>query len=418
MLRFIKKLIPKRVFDTLSPVYHRLMVFFAALVYQFPSQKIFVVGVTGTKGKTTVLEIINAILEEAGHKTALVSTLRFKIGDESSRNKLKMTMPGRFFLQRFLRKAVRKKCGYVLMEMTSEGVLQSRHKFIELDAMIFTNLSPEHIESHGSFEKYRDAKLDFFRSLERSKKKKKFTIINNDDKNASYFLNFKSGEVRKYSINNLESYKLGENGIDFVIDGIKFHSKLLGEFNLYNILAAISFVCSQGIEWDVVKEALEKFPGISGRVEFINEGQSFKIVVDYAHTPDSLEKLYELFEGSRKICVLGAAGGGRDKWKRKELGKIAGQNCGEIILTNEDPYDENLMTIIKDVAKGIQSPFKYKIIPDRREAIYEALKIAKKNDVVLVTGKGTDPYIMGPNGTKIEWDDGRVIREELKKIKK
>lgn len=427
ILIFIKKIIPKRVFVALSPVYHRWTVFLAALRYGFPSRKIFVLGVTGTKGKTTVLEIVNAILEEAGHKTAIISTLRFKLGDKSVRNKLKMTMPGRFFIQEFLRKAVGKKCDYVLMEMTSQGEMQFRHKFIELDAMIFTNLSPEHIESHGSFSEYKKAKLNFFRVLEKSSKPNKVSVVNVDDENAKDFLCFKVNNAWMYGLGGLydgkEEFKISdvdikESGIGFAISGINFESKLLGEFNLYNILAAVAFARSQNIDWDIIKNAFGKFTGVPGRVEFIEGGQNFKVVVDYAHTPDSLEKLYKLFENSRKICVLGAAGGGRDKWKREEMGKIAGANCDEIILTNEDPYDENPMNIIKDIAKGIESPFKYKIIPERREAIVEALKIAQKDDVVLIAGKGTDPYIMGPNGTKIEWDDGRVVKQELGRYKK
>ncbi|MFC1625263.1 Mur ligase family protein [Patescibacteria group bacterium] len=392
------------------------MAFFAALVYRFPSRKIFVVGITGTKGKTSVVEIINAILQEAGYKTALISTLRFKLGNASFKNKLKMTMPGRFFVQKFLSQAVKRDCRYVLLEMTSQAVLQFRHKFIELDAMIFTNLAPEHIESHGSFEKYREAKLEFFKALKKSKKKQKITIINGDDKNAEHFLRFKSGESRVYGLKDC-NYKLTNYGVDFEFGNQFFSSKLMGEFNVYNILAAMTFVRSQAVDWKTIKDALRKFTGIPGRVEFINENQDFKIVVDYAHTPESLEKLYKIFQASRKICVLGAAGGGRDKWKRSEMGKVASNNCDEIILTNEDPYDENPKEIINDVAKGIQSPFKYKMILNRRDAIHEALKMAQPGDTVLITGKGTDPYIMGSKGVKIKWDDREVVREELKKLR-
>ncbi len=429
ILNFIKQFIPKKIFKFFQPVYHWSLSFFSALLYWFPSKKVFVIGVTGTKGKTSVLEIINAILEEAGYKTALASTLRFKVGKESKRNKEKMTMPGRFFLQRFLKRAVKEKCQYALMEMTSQGVLQHRHKFVHPDAMIFTNLSPEHIESHGSFENYKEAKKQLFKTLEKSIKRKKVIVVNGDDENAKEFLNFKANEKWIYGLNfsdknfkhtnNLQAVnqKFGKFGTDFVVEGKEFYSRLLGEFNLYNILAAISFARSQAVGWEDIKRALEKFSGISGRVEFIDEGQDFKVVVDYAHTPDSLEKLYQVFQNSKRICVLGAAGGGRDKWKRAEMGKIASAYCDEIILTNEDPYDESPKAIISDISKGIKSPFKYKIMLDRREAIAEALKMAKTGDTVLITGKGTDPYIMGPKGTKKEWDDREVAREELTKFK-
>ncbi|PJE73227.1 MAG: hypothetical protein COV00_00925 [Candidatus Tagabacteria bacterium CG10_big_fil_rev_8_21_14_0_10_40_13] len=430
ILNFFRRLIPGKIFRFFQPFYHWLLSFTAVLVYRFPSRKIFIVGVTGTKGKTSVLEIINAILEKAEYKTALVSTLRFKVARETERNELKMTMPGRFFLQKFLRRAVREKCQYALLEMTSQGTLQSRHRFIKPDAMIFTNLAPEHLESHGGFEKYKKAKLHIFKTLEKSNKKRKIIIVNADDKNAKDFLNFDVDEKwvyglkkdfeKKEGVNELRitNYELRTEGSHFEIGDKKFTSRLLGEFNLYNILAAVAFARSQAIDWESIRSAIEKFRGIPGRVEFIEEGQDFKVVVDYAHTPDSLQKLYDVFQSSRRICVLGAAGGGRDRWKREELGKIAAANCDDIILTNEDPYDENPKEIIGQISKGISSPFKYKIILNRREAIAEALRIAKAGDAVLITGKGTDPYIMGPKGTKIKWDEGEVVREELGKIKK
>lgn len=173
LLRFGKKIIPKKLFRMGQPIYHWLLAFAAALIYRFPSRKIFVLGIVGTKGKTSTVEIINAILEEAGYKTALSSSLRFKVGKSSEENRFKMTMPGRFFAQKFLRRAVGEKCQYAILELTSEGAAQYRHKFIQSDALIFTNLSPEHIESHGSFEKYRKAKLKFFKALEKSPKKTK-----------------------------------------------------------------------------------------------------------------------------------------------------------------------------------------------------------------------------------------------------
>lgn len=421
-LSFVKRVIPKKIFKFFQPFYHWLLSFLAALVYFFPSRRIFVVGVTGTKGKTSVLEIISAIFAEAGYTTALMSTLRFKIGEESERNELKMTMPGRFFVQRFLRRAVIKKCQYAFLEMTSQGVLQSRHKFINTDAMIFTNLAPEHIESHGSFEKYKKDKIKLFEAVAKSSKKRKIIIANGDDENSDDFLDFEVEEKLRYGLKDSHldirptEYKITQEGIEFEIEGNAFVSFLKGEFNLYNILAAIALARSQAIGWGDIKKAIEKFRGIPGRVEFINAGQNFQIVVDYAHTPDSLQKLYEIFQASRRICVLGAAGGGRDRWKRKELGAIAAANCDDIILTNEDPYDESPKEIVQDIASGITSPFKFKIILDRREAIAEALKIAKIGDTVLVTGKGTDPWIMGPKGTKIKWDDGDVVREEFGKI--
>lgn len=414
-LRIARKIIPIRIFKSAQPTYHFLLAFFSALIYRFPSRKIFVLGITGTKGKTSTLEIVNAILEKAGYKTALSSTLRFKVGDKSENNLMKMTMPGRFFTQKFLRSAVKEKCQYVLLEITSEGARQFRHKFIALDALIFTNLTKEHIESHGSFEAYRDAKVKIAKALESSKKRRRIIIANSDDENASHFLNINVPEKVSYGIKDAEPFTLKKNGIDFTFKGEKISTYLSGGFNLYNILAASTFAFAQSVGLETIKKAVEEFKGTPGRMEDVDEGQDFTVVVDYAHTTDSLEKVYEVFQNSSKICVLGSTGGGRDKWKRPELGRIADNYCHHIILTNEDPYDEDPKKIVEDVAKGIKRPV-YEIIMDRREAIRKALSLAKTGDTVIITGKGTDPYIMGPNGTKLEWSDSRIAREELSGI--
>ncbi len=412
ILRTIEKIIPKKLYTWGQPIYHWKLAFLSALFYGFPSRKIKVIGVTGTKGKSSTTEIINIILEEAGYKTAVSNTIRFKVGDESTDNLYKMSMPGRFFVQRFIRRAVNAKCDFVTLEMTSQGTLQFRHKFIDLDTFVFTNLSPEHIESHGSYENYRDAKVKIACEMIHSKKPNRTIIANGDDKEAEKFLACESDKKITYSLKDAEPYKILQEGIDFTLSGKAVHSPLSGQFNLYNLLAAISTTRNFGVSDDIIIRAIEKFSGIKGRVEKVEAGQDFTVIVDYAHTTDSLEKLYQVFDKSRNICVLGGTGGGRDTWKRKEMGRIADMYCDEIILTNEDPYDEDPNKIVADVAEGIkdQTPT---IIMDRREAIREAIARAKTGDSILITGKGTDPYIMGPNGTKTPWSDSKVAREEL-----
>jgi len=293
--------------------------------------------------------------------------------------------------------------------------LQFRHKFIQSDALIFTNLSPEHIESHGSYKNYRDAKLEYVKALEKSNKKRKILVVNKDDKEAPFFLKNNIKEKYEYSLKDAEPYTLTKQGLTMTFKEVEIKSYLSGKFNIYNILAAVTFAKTQSISTNTIKKALEKFEGIRGRVERIREGQDFTIVVDYAHTADSLEKLYEAFPDSKRICVLGNTGGGRDKWKRPIMAEIADKYCSYIILTNEDPYDENPQQILEDMTKGIQNT-EYEIIMDRREAINKSLSKAKTGDTVLITGKGTDPYIMGPNNSKLEWDDANIVREELKKI--
>jgi len=415
ILRTIKKIIPRNIFRAFQPAYHYCFAVLAVLVYRFPSRKIKVVAVTGTKGKTSTAEIVNAILEEAGYRTALAGTLRFKIGDEEERNLYKMTIPGRFFVQRFLRRAVRTKCDWVIIEMTSEGARQFRHKFIDFDALVFTNLSPEHIESHGSFENYKDAKLSIARSLAGSRKRPRIIIANTDNEYAREFLAVDADTKTTYSIKDAEPYKLEKDSITFNFMGEPITSRLSGVFNLSNILAGIAFARAINITPEVIRRAIEKFHGIRGRVERVNGGQDFDVVVDYAHTTDSLEKVYEVFQNSRKICVLGGTGGGRDSWKRPRMGAIAGAYCDEIILTNEDPYDEDPQKIVSEIMAGIEDG-QAEIIMDRREAIATALKKAQTGDAVIITGKGTDPYIMGANGAKTPWDDATVAREELTKL--
>ncbi|NQV87962.1 MAG: UDP-N-acetylmuramyl-tripeptide synthetase [Parcubacteria group bacterium] len=427
MLAILKKIIPKKLFNALLPIYHYKLALLGAILYRFPSRQIKIVAITGTKGKTSTAEFVNAILEKAGHKTALASTLRFKIGDDSRNNVYKMTMPGRFVMQKFLRQAVSAGCKYAVIEMTSQGVVQFRHKFIYLDTLIVTNISPEHIESHGSYEKYLEAKLQIAKSLEKSSKKGKIIVVNEDDKEADKFLAITGVEKHKYNLKDAEPFTIKENGVDFTFDETKISSPLLGIFNIYNMLAAATFAKTQNISTQTIKEALDGLDEIRGRMQKIEEGQNFKVFVDYAHTIDSLEKAYNAVSNTERICVLGNTGGGRDKWKRVEMAKIADKYCSQIILTNEDPYDEDPHTIVDEMEKGIINK-PYEIIMDRREAISTALQKAQdfvtsnnsenKKITVFITGKGTDPYIMGPKGSKLPWSDAEVAREELEKILK
>ncbi|HBM46180.1 MAG: UDP-N-acetylmuramoyl-L-alanyl-D-glutamate-2,6-diaminopimelate ligase [Parcubacteria group bacterium GW2011_GWF2_38_76] len=429
-LNKIKSIIPRSAFDKLVPIYHFLLSLTGNIVYSKPSREIFVIGITGTKGKSSTAEILNAILEEAGYKTAILSTVRFKIGNESRPNMLKMTMPGRFFVQKFLRDAVIKKCDYAIIEMTSEGAKNYRHRFVDMNALIFTNISPEHIESHGSFEKYLGAKLQIAKRLEHSQKSSKIIIANKDDEKAEKFMAINVPNKITYSIKEAEPFTLAKEGSVINLFGTRVQTYLPGEFNIYNILAAAKFAQSQGIKTETIKKAIEKLKFIPGRLEKVEIDLSkfktednnktlgngifpdFSVIVDYAHTADSLEKVYKIFKDDRKICVLGSCGGGRDKWKRPLMGEVADKNCDEIILTDEDPYDDDSEEIIKCVAGGMKD-HKPKIILDRREAIREAIRSAKAGDAVIITGKGTDPFIMKAKGNKIPWSDKRVAEEEI-----
>ncbi len=439
MKSFIEQFIP----DFLLSWYHLGLAVLGAVICRFPSKKLIVIGVTGTNGKSTVVMLTTKILEEAGHKTASLSSIKFKIGDNEWPNTLKMTMPGRFKLQKFLRDAVNAGCTHAVIEVTSEGIKQWRHWGIDFDVAVFTNLTKEHIESHGSFEKYRNAKGKLFRSLRRKEKQKTVSIVNIDDDNADYFLQFPADEKYTYSYKAIKLYSskaknledelsvsghhLFSSGVKFRVDDTEFHLKLYGRFNIYNALAAISVGLSQGIDLGIIKKALGKVEGVPGRFEIIQK-KPFTVIVDYAHTPDALKNVYETIQESgirnqelgKLICVLGAAGGGRDKWKRPELGKIAGEECDYIVLSNEDPYDEDPGLIIQGIEAGFSQAQAIKhrhiTILDRKEGIRRVLSFAQAGDCVVITGKGSEPWMMVAGGKRIPWDDREVTRKELKRL--
>ena len=444
MTRILRKLIPYFLIDK----YHFLMAFFSALFYGFPSKKIKVIGITGTSGKSTTIDLITRILEQAGYKVAALSSIKFKIDKQDKINELRMTMPGRGMIQKFLKDAAKAGCDFAVLEVTSEGILQYRHKFIDFDCAVFTNLSPEHIEAHKGFENYKRAKAKFFKAC------KNTHIINLDDKNAEYFLKFPAkkkygfkileglegkGPTLKAKRSDLEESRPEElsakniqvlsSGIKFSVKHEQFNLKLLGKFNIYNALAAICVGLSQGIDLRVCKNGLEKVKGVPGRMELVIS-KPFQVFVDYAITPNALEQVYQTLKtlnpkpytlNPKLICVLGACGGGRDKWKRPVLGKLASQYCDKIIITNEDPYNENPTQILSQIKSGIsndQFPMtNVHLILDRRKAIKKSLESAQPGDIVIITGKGCEPSMCLAEGKRISWDDRKVVKEEFAKLK-
>ncbi len=396
--------------------YHFLWAFFSALIYFFPSRKILVIGVTGTKGKTTVMEILKSILDKAQEKTAFLSSLYVKIGNDQEKNLTENTMPGRMFIQRFLNRAVNSGCRYAVIEVTSEGVVLSRHRFIRWQAGLLTNLAPEHIEAHGSFEKYRQAKLNFFKKVFKQGGK---LFFNQDDQSADFFKNqFNREKINFYSKRDLKKYFLTIDNNLYLFSS---------NFNQENLSAAISLAKLVGVKDEVIKEAVLEFKGVAGRMEIIKE-KPFKVVIDYAHTPESLRRVYDNLQNAngkeqrgRLICVLGAAGGGRDKWKRPVMGKIAAEFCDEIILTNEDPYNEKPQNILDELKEGVLQIANSKSrevleILDRKEAIRKAIGLAKEGDMVVITGKGSEEFIHIENGKKLPWSERGAVGEVLKMI--
>lgn len=394
MLRHIRPLIPKGIF----PYYHYTLSYLGAVFYGFPGKKLTVILVTGTKGKSSTTEFMYHILKEAGYKTAVSNTIHFVIDEKEEKNLFKMSTPGRFFIQRFLNKALHAGCTHVVLEMSSQAVLQSRHLWLYPNALIFTNLSPEHLDSHGTYDAYLNSKLEIALTVQNSPKRPRILVANQDDIESEKFLAY-----------NAER-KLFFSGKDF-----PFTLSLPGEFNKYNAAGAVALAKELEISDEKIKTALINVKQIAGRLQYIECGQDFDVIVDYAHTTDSLQKLYDVFKGKRKIAVLGGTGGGRDRWKRKEMGAIADRECEVVYITNEDPYDEDPQQIMDDVASGVTSK-KPILIFGRRDAIKQAIKNAQVGDVILISGKGTDPYIMGPNSSKVPWSDAKITEDVLKEV--
>ena len=421
----VKKLIPESVFNFFQPLYHMALAYAGALVYGFPSRKLKVIGVTGTKGKSTVVYLVSKLLESSGKKVAACGSLGFKIKDKEWPNTLKMTMPGRFRLQKLMFEAVRTGCEYFVLEVTSEGIKQKRHLGIWFDCAVFTNLHKEHLESHGSFENYYKAKQELF------SRTTNIHVVNADDEYTKLFGDFPAKHKIFYGLTKgdlvARNLKLSNDGSSFDVYGTVYNTRLVGQFNVLNILAVLAVGAMYGIDLPSAKPVLELVQGIPGRMEFLQK-EPFSIVIDYAHTPDSLRSVYEtlrkglelpitnyqLPNKKKLICVLGAAGGGRDKWKRPEFGRLAAEYCDEIILTNEDPYDENPEVILDNIESGI-SPIhdtRYTIhrVINRKLAIKTALAMAQEGDTVIITGKGSETSMAVAGNKKIPWSDKEVVR--------
>jgi len=442
MKQTIKKILPQNLLGQ----YHKSLAMGSKFVYGNPSEKMIVIGVTGTNGKSTTVMMIVRILEAAGYKVGATSTALFKIGDREWLNDKKMTMLGRNELQKMLREMVKAGCQYAVIETSSEGIKQHRHLGINYDVAVFTNLTPEHIEAHGGFENYKKAKEQLFAKLKHDSIKNiggqkidKVIVANCDDEYIKDFMKYpaeakygfgikgksRDGELKaKVETTNIT---YSDRGVAFDVYDIKINLKLFGRFNVYNALAAITVAQSQNIDISICKSALEKIETIPGRMEFINEGQNFKVLVDYAPEPESLRQLYDsirnhhLVDSPNKIIhVLGSCGGGRDRERRPVLGRLAAANADYVIVTNEDPYDDEPMEIISEVANGAEDGGKeinqnlFKLL-DRREAIEKAFSLAGENDLVLLTGKGCEQAIVVKNGRKIPWDEREVARAVLRK---
>lgn len=446
-MRGLKNLIRRAIPRGVLNAYHGAVAWCAQALHGFPTRHMLTIGVTGTDGKTSTSNYISVILEAAGKKTGITSTALIKVGARTRLNPYKLTMFGGWQLAGLLAEMRREKTDVAIVETSSEGLVQHRNVGIAYDVAVFTNLSPEHIESHGSYEAYRAAKERLFAMLARMPRKTdvpKMICANLDDKEAGVMLQHDADEKWGWSLAADSSplvkhlirptqYACTPRGISFTLRDDQgavadVTSKLVGTFNLRNMLAAATVALSQRVPLDVVAGALSKLEPVPGRMEPIDAGQPFTVIVDYAHAPNALEQVYktlreQLAPGARLIAVLGSAGGGRDKAKRPLLGKLAGTYAHVAIVTNEDPYDEDPQEIIDQVAVGVKAAAKtggteLHIVPERRDGMQVALRAARPGDIVIITGKGCEPVIMGPAGKRIPHDDRTVARELLQELQR
>ncbi len=443
-----KQTIRKFVPESFVNRYHYALARIASIWYRHPSDKLVVIGVTGTNGKSTTTEFIGRILEHAGARVGWTSTASFKVADREWINHKKMTMLGRFETQKLLREMVKAGCSYAIIETSSQGIAQSRHIGINYDVAVLTNLTPEHLESHGGWENYKNAKKQLFIKTKHSRRKKiqghffeKTAVVNLMDPSSQSFLSIgldrsfgfgidgyilPSVEDRPLSVVPViaEHVEYSPSSIGFTLNDKKWTTQLVGRFYLENLLAAVSVCRALGLDWPILREVVaEHLSFVPGRLERIDEGQSFSVIVDYAYEPYALQAVYDsikLFAHKKVIHIVGSAGGGRDIARREILGEMCASHDDVVIVTNEDPYDDDPMEIINDIADSAVAHGKkegidlFRIL-DRGQAIDYAISLAHPGDLVLITGKGSEPVMAVANGKKIPWDDRVAARASLHK---
>ncbi len=429
MLAAIRKIIPQPFFR----VYHFLLAITGAWYYRYPTRRMITIGVTGTSGKSTTVYLLGKILQAAGHQVGSSSTIEFCVGAECTLNKTKMTQLGRWGTQRLLARMRDAGCDVAVVETTSQGLEQFRHLGVFYDVCVLTNFYPEHIEAHGGFENYKNAKKKMFTYAAQLPHKKKFdipktVIVNGRVAEADEFL--APAFERKWSLHITrpsvertfvpENISFDESGAVFTLDLVPFSIPLIGGHAVDNACAAVAAAVAVGVSLEQCAAALTHTTVVPGRCEFITAGQPFTVIVDFAFEPVAMNHLYETVERlphKKIIHVFGGTGGGRDVARRPILGNIAGRRAALCIITNEDPYDEDPRAIMEQVAAGCRAVGKKDgqdllVIPDRRAAIQCAIERATAGDVILVTGKGCEQAIVGPNNSMTPWDDRTVVAEE------
>ena len=377
-------------------------------------------------------------MQSASVKTGLLSTAEIAIGDTVVPNTMHATMVGRGFIHRQLKNMVDAGCKVAIVETTSEGIKQHRDKGVEYDMLVFTNLTPEHLQSHGgSFKRYKQVKMSVFKKLHKQFRKdgiSKVIFANTDDEHGVDFLRHKADKNISFGINSgdirAEEVSL-KDGIEFLLrteaGQERYHAPLVGRFNIYNALAAVLIAKEVGLTHSQIADGLASVSAVPGRMEVIDEGQNFQVFVDFAHEGVGIRNAFGAFQDIRKrghkvIGVVGGVGGGRDHRNRFEIGKEVAKLADIVVVTTVDPYDDDPDAIIADVISATEEG---ELVisetlfseTDRREGIRKALSFARDGDVVIIAGKGAETTMMISGGKSMPWDEREIVREEIRHIR-
>lgn len=407
------------------PDTRRAMAMLADRIFGSPTKKVKVIGVTGTNGKTTTTHLIDKILCDQSKQTGLIGTIHMKIGDVTE--EVKNTTPDAIDLQRSFRRMCDVNTDYAIIEVSSHALELGRVRGCEIHTAVFTNLTQDHLDYHKTMENYRYAKSLLFSQLGNSydTDRLKTAVLNADDEASELYATVTPVRVITYGIDQpadvrAKQIEITSKGTSFTVESFagsaRLNLKLMGKFNVYNALAAIAVTLAEGISLEEIKASLEEVAGVNGRFEAVDAGQQFAVLVDYSHTPDSLENALmtvKEFARGNVFCIVGC-GGDRDKTKRPIMAQIATKYADLTVLTSDNPRSEEPQAILDDMLAGLSevAPERYAALADRREAIAHAVSLAKPDDVILIAGKGHETYQMIKDQV-LPFDDRKVAREAI-----
>lgn len=417
---------PKKLADGVTYVEvdnsNKALAFMASNFYDSPSENLKLVGVTGTNGKTTVASLLFQLFKKAGYKVGLLSTVKIMV--DTIEHKATHTTPDSLTINKYLSEMNAAGVEFCFMEVSSHGIHQNRTEGLRFEGGIFTNLTHDHLDYHNTFAEYRDVKKSFFDALP----EKAFALVNVDDKNGLVMLQNTKARKFTYALKGYADYKsqILENqfgGLLLKINDSEVWTRLIGNFNAYNILAIYATAELLGLEKVEILRLISELESVSGRFQYIISNNKITAIVDYAHTPDALQNVLETINSIRTkneelITVVGC-GGDRDKTKRPKMGHIATALSTKVIFTSDNPRNEDPETILKEIEKGVE-PQNYKkalTITDRAQAIKTACQMAQPNDIILIAGKGHENY-QEIKGERFDFDDFKIVQEYLNQLNK